>query len=305
MLTTRGLASWLSRTVMLVACFSSGAPCFGFDSFVRPFEDLQRDPALRAQFQSATGRAALYTGHYEITKACLAKSQVQAKVAESIARTTSEIDYVAWNNPKRDYEPKRHCDRAQIGEDRKALTECLGYFRESIGTAWFQLTVGNVDSWFMKMLPRALHTQEDFFSHSNYVDLPTAEARESARQCWSNLPEISRIESLHDKQTALWKADFCTEQDAPWISEIRLTGYKPGVPDPYAPPDDPYPHQNYAKDNPAYSGEALSRIAGGSTKYEAARDAAIETCVATVDRFRALCRENALCMRSYSRIFVD
>lgn len=157
----------------------------GFDSYKVPVEQLLKDGKLRKQAEALIrggGDTALYANHYLIAKRCLIRAGVEPEVAEAMARKTSDIDFDNVKN-RGHYEAKNHCDRAMEVTHHKAFAQSLEYHRQRVSEAWNSLSHGDLRN-VKKILPRALHVQGDFFSHSNYVDLPPA-TREELMGCWT------------------------------------------------------------------------------------------------------------------------
>ncbi len=68
---------------------------------------------------------------------------------------------------------------------------------------------------------------------------------------------------------------------------LKLTGYDPKAGTPGKPQNDPYPHDDFAKDNPRKNREAETRDqATGKTKFELAKEAAVRESKDLLDRVR-------------------
>ena len=139
------------------------------------------------------------------------------------------------------YSPAHHFDRPPGKTHAEAFKDGAKYVQAEIDRAVKALKDGDIMG-AIAAIGRGLHTVQDFFAHSNFVDL-----------------------SEEDKELAK-EALFDPSKEPP--KSLMLTGYDPRAPDPYNPPGDPYPHgrgENMnAKDNDSHP------------KFEEAYKAAVE-----------------------------
>ncbi len=275
---------------------------FGFNSYKYPFERITKDANLRAyveaQVHSGNARP-LYAEHYEITMQCLHDAHVKPELAEAIGEKVSDIDLDNWHNASH-YEAKNHCDRAIGVSSASAFENALTYHRERIAEAWNSLGFGDVEN-VVKILPRALHAEQDFFSHSNFVDLPT-ERQIALSRCWTAYgAKVGR--GHHDTYREIEQDRACMG-DATLSDSLLITGFDPKASDPYFPPGDTYPHRTFAKDSATYSKEAARLMPDGSTsRYLGARLAAVRACTATLNDFKRLCQMCPRCRGHVADMF--
>jgi hypothetical protein len=298
----------LGKTVHAVGLVVGGLIFCGFDSYKYPLEQIERDPKLQkiVELQARSGQqTALYSEHYSITKQCLHDSHVQDDVAERLSLKVCDIDLDNWHNPQH-YEAKNHCDRAVKTSNYGAFGSALRYHRERIAESWHSLSYGDVDN-VVKILARALHGEEDFFSHSNFVDMSPV-TQDELIGCWTRY--AASKERDHDENYALIEKDLrCIEtgfnSSQNELDNLLITGFDPREPDPYAPRGDSYPHRKFAKDNANYGVDAKSLIKNGTmTKFAAAKRAAISACVGTVTDFSRLCKLDSNCRLHWAKMFV-
>jgi hypothetical protein len=278
----------------------------GFDSYRVPFERFVRDTKLRSlTFEQIAGMrsAKAYGEHYQITRACLIAAGVKPNYVEQMSRGVSDIDWDNWQN-KSHYDAKNHCDRGMGRSSVEAFDSCLSYHRQRIAEAWWTLRENKLAD-FAVALPRALHAQQDFFSHSNAVDENMAPALSSIMTCWTEYPTFDLQISARANRQQIWDDNTCMAAGPAWAAQLKLTGYDPRARDAYAPPDDKYSHRTFAKDNPRYSPEAEDAAGNGISKYAVALAKARAACDATMQAFRGLCEADGLCRSRYSAVFLE
>jgi hypothetical protein len=144
----------------------------------------------------------------------------------------------------RNYRPAHHFDRNPGDTNQAAFSRAAEYVRQQESLACSEESPGSA----RRAMGRALHALQDFFAHTNFVDL------------------------TNDEQGACVKAIYDAKSKAP--ETLKLTGYdsKTGK----SIKGDGYGHDAFAKDSPKENSESRSRLANGQTKFEAARDSAIE-----------------------------
>ncbi|RKH52146.1 hypothetical protein D7Y23_08005 [Corallococcus sp. AB050B] len=107
-----------------------------------------------------------------------------------------------------------------------------------------------------------LHARQDFFSHSNFVDL-----------------------SADDQRTLLSELGI---GGATSSSQLKLCAYFRSASPPGAPPGDEFTHDAFSKDNSSKNTHARERLPRGATRFEQAREIAIENSVATLNELRQI-----------------
>ena len=152
--------------------------------------------------------------HEKITEEALKDQGFSSDAIEYIEDFNTYQDWSEWQD-KSKYRPEHHFDRPPGKSHADAFKDGARYVRAEMDKAKECLkkcdTMGAIAA-----IGRALHTVQDFFAHSNYVDLSDAD------------------------KAAAKDALFDPTKDPP--SNLKLTGYDPNAEDPYNPPGDPYPH---------------------------------------------------------------
>ncbi|MBX3118530.1 MAG: hypothetical protein KF784_05660 [Fimbriimonadaceae bacterium] len=147
--------------------------------------------------------------------------------------------------PNEKYNPAHHFDRNPPKTNAQAAADGAAYVKgkkdaiiEAIQACDFEKA--------LNCLGAALHAIQDFYSHSNYVDLSAAD------------------------QAAADKA--VTDPNSPMPDSVQLTGYDKGTgKDPVG---DPYGHDAKSKDSPNKNDESKKKDANDKTNHEKAKDAA-------------------------------
>jgi hypothetical protein len=134
-------------------------------------------------------------------------------------------------------EPFHHCDRVPPASDGASFNATVAYVRQQGDEARNASLQGDAGG-AIEALGRALHALQDCFAHSNAVDLPDPRAVVHA-----------------------------VVGQAPPPPGLRLTAKDQ---------DDPYFHDDHAKDRPDGNAESRARMADNRTKFEAARDLATD-----------------------------
>ena len=273
----------------------------GFESYRYPLETVLRDPALQRRVREATESGqdpTLYGDHHDIAKECLSSVGMNARFIEGISRTASDIDYDNFVQ-KKHYEAQNHCDRNMKTTDAQAFRDCLVYFRKRVAEAWNTAAYGSQpdEANFVKILPRALHAQADFFSHSNFIDL-APEAQDAFLGCWTRLG-ATQAGTHDDLYKAIDDRDHsCLGPDSDgYVKLLKVTGFDPTATNWYRPPDVPYPHAQDAKDGPTYP--------PGPDKYLQARRAAVGACKSAMTDFKRICMLDSICSKRYQVFFSD
>ena len=144
------------------------------------------------------------------------------------------------------YAPEHHCDRAPAVPDLDAFNATVGYVRSQADEARNASLAQDAEG-AVRALGRALHALEDCFSHSNAIDL--------------------------EEPTVVVHA---VVGNVPPPAGLRLTGVDPDGDDLERPPGDDYSHADFAKDSAEKNDESKVVMADNRTKFEAARDLAID-----------------------------
>ena len=140
------------------------------------------------------------------------------------------------------YDAAQHCDRVPPQDDDAAFAAARALIQER----WSAARAAADAETLVRGLGQALHAVQDCFSHSDFVDLD-AEAQ------------------------AAFVAFLLENGTAP---AVRLVATAADIDDPGM-PDDPYPHDRYAKDAADFNDEAAATI-DGRTKFAHAQDAATQ-----------------------------
>lgn len=245
--------------------------CFGFDSVKSSIKTLFKGDII-------------YADHFNITSECLLESNIRKKLIYDISKNVSDIDIDNFKNRKH-YAPENHCDRKPGIEHFGAFAQCLKYHRERIGESWIKLRDGQDIKEVIKILSRAIHAQQDFFSHSNFIELNEKEKKELLG-CWTQYePKDNPV-----KQEQISKDERCYANTL-FSSALKITGYDHNGENKYAPPNDEYSHQENAKDNKEVIG------------YFAAREAAKNACINSIKDFFRLCELDNACIENSRKLF--
>jgi len=188
--------------------------------------------------------------HEKITEEALKDQGFSSDAIEYIEDFNTYQDWSEWQD-KSKYRPEHHFDRPPGKSHADAFKDGARYVRAEMDKAKECLkkcdTMGAIAA-----IGRALHTVQDFFAHSNYVDLPKAD------------------------KAAAKDALFDPAKNPP--ANLKLTGYDPNAKDPYNPPRDPYPH-----------GSGIGANAKDSTdhpQHEEAKKAAVEASREMVEKIK-------------------
>ena len=158
------------------------------------------------------------------------------------------------------YRPEHHFDRGPDTTHAQAFAAGVAFVRASRTEAVRAASEGRVPD-AVHHLGRGLHAVQDLLSHSNYVDLTPAD-------------RAVVLESVFGDERIVAPAG------------LKITGYDPGVRDLESPPDDDYPHRDFAKDSPRKNDEAQTRGEDGRTKFEVAFGLAVEFSVTFLTEIR-------------------
>ncbi|NIO29207.1 MAG: hypothetical protein GTO29_11715 [Candidatus Latescibacteria bacterium] len=199
--------------------------------------------------------------HDKITDASAKHHGLSKKTRKALKKATRAPD---WNESSWDpdwwpwtwfdfstndnYRASHHFDRGPGVTDAAAFRSGADYIQQELNAAVAAAKAGNKDD-AIAALGRTMHALQDFKSHSNYIDLAPADQAMA--------------------RAALYDAT------KPLPGALKLTGYDPAAKNPGNPRGDPYPHDKFAKDSPKKNKECKKKV-GNKTKYELARDSAIE-----------------------------
>lgn len=195
--------------------------------------------------------------HYRITAAG-AKQAGLEHLADKLGMAVFQVDFDettlnfsnGWPpigpNPK--YRPSHHFDRWRRGTHAEAFAAGLKYLGERETALRDYLAKKNCDR-ALAATGQILHARQDFFSHSNFVDLSEAEQQ-----------------TIHSHLDAASGA-------AP--GSLKIAAFFYGTTPPGNPPGDPFTHDNFSKDHATKNAHAQEKLAGGRTRFEVARDVAI------------------------------
>ncbi len=153
------------------------------------------------------------------------------------------------------FRPWHHCDRVAPATDADAVNATIAYIAHERGLALNLSLPDPVAA--VRALGRALHALQDCFSHTDVVDHPPAERR-------------ALIDALVRGGPA---------------PALRVCGSQPGAPEIGRPAGDPYPHDDFNKDDAESTPEAEALMADGRSKFEHARELATEATRAFLDDF--------------------
>lgn len=147
------------------------------------------------------------------------------------------------------YRPEHHCDRVAPADDLTAFNATVAYVSERSAVALAAAKAEDGQA-AVEALGQVLHAVQDCMSHSNAVDLEDPQAMVHAVNGHSAAP-----------------------------AGLKLTGFEPGAEDTERPEGDPYPHGDFAKDAPDKNDESKAVLADNRTKFEAAKDLAIDASI--------------------------
>lgn len=177
--------------------------------------------------------------------------------ANNVSDAIFYVDYdetkVIWDlppglSPNSKYVPAHHFDRAYGVTDTAAFLSGRDYVLQQRQIFRDAFLRGD-RSRAIDALGRMYHALEDFFSHSNFIDLSSADQR--------------LVEDLLSNNSV----------NAP--SSLRICGYDAGAKVYGLPPGDPFPHDLFSKDSPHKNPEAQRKMADGRTKYAHAYEKAV------------------------------
>lgn len=154
-----------------------------------------------------------------------------------------------------DYRPERHCDRVPPATDQEAFLATAAHVQALLEEAR-QAVQANRSEDAVAALGEALHAGQDCYSHSNHVD-------------------------LHAQDQEAFTEALVGRGDAP--PGLRLTAFDPDAEDPGS-PDDPYPHDRFAKDHHDHNPESRAPL-GTATKFDAAQQAAVAFSALVLEAF--------------------
>ncbi|HET6399317.1 MAG TPA: hypothetical protein VFH47_07165 [Candidatus Thermoplasmatota archaeon] len=230
------MAAWAVAAALAALCLPAAAPAAAFSSVPPP--DAPHDVITREGAREA--------GWPEASIDAL---------REAVRRP--DTDEIEWDpdvdDPLRidagpEYQVRQHCDRYPGMDDQQAFDDTVRFIASARQGAASAAAAGDAGLAVARM-GRALHALQDCFAHTNIIDLPK------------------------DRQEAFVRA-LLSGEPAP-IEGLLLAGFAPGTDKPGEPEGDPYPHDTYAKDSAHKNEESEARLPDGRTKYEAARDMAI------------------------------
>ncbi len=263
-------AVWTGCLVISAALWAPPAPARAFSSFDK--SDLVT-VIVQANLNTYDGYV-----HGDITRQALAQEG-----SISLANTTKvvvanwhvdwdKMSVLHWEDPLNHwlqpcpipdaYQGPHHFDRPD-DSDYNAFVAGLTYLMTARQAVTTNLTQHETDD-ALKALGQALHAGQDFFAHSNYVDL-TSDQQAIFMNLLLGVPDSS--------------GDFPTN------FPLWLTGFGPNCDQP-----GPHPHDNYCKDNPRDFPEAQVVLDGDGTttitKFDAAKAAAVQWSQAFVKSIR-------------------
>jgi hypothetical protein len=224
----------LNASFMLAMLVAAAGPARAFDSYPSgllvssPHDQITRAAAQAAGFMNA---AVIRNLQYAVRMPDRTESQWSPAA-------TNWFRYVTNAN----YNQSHHCDRNPPATSAASFLSTAAYIRSQNTAAIADAKNGN-QAAVITDIGRGLHALQDCEAHSNYIDLTPADQMQF--------------------RAALWDTKGTVEPPA----ALRLTGYQPGAANPERPPNDPYPHADFAKDNPRKN--AAARI-GYHRAYAAA-----------------------------------
>lgn len=222
-------------TLLLLAC---AAPAAAFESNVpghRIHEAITREAAAAAGWE---GRA--------LSALVDAVNDPDFDETELVSFRGGRLRFLAPNPDT--YAPEHHFDRGPGATHAEAFLAGAAYVRSQRAAALDAAARGD-QAESIRCLGRALHALQDFFSHSNFVDL----GEDDRAACLAAL------------------------RDGAPPAALRITAYFPDAANPEDPEDpEDYTHGAHAKDAPRKNADAAARPAGPGTpsNFERARAAA-------------------------------
>lgn len=191
------------------------------------------------------------TGHDQATDGGLARHAWPYSTAGVLREAVRQVDWdeSSWDHwltylPNANYVAKHHFDRGPGVTSHDAFVNGRAYLKEQMDLAIAKGRAGN-NAQATAALGRALHAIQDFYSHSNYIDL-----------CRQDRAEIDR-------------AMFILEVEPP--AGLKLTGFDPAAADPERPTGDTYNHCDFSKDSPTKNNEARKRQGAFANKFLSAQ----------------------------------
>lgn len=198
--------------------------------------------------------------HGEITKTAFKELKIKNEVIRKVIEANWRMDWDEYHKvlppvPNDKYNPAHHFDRTYGAAHSDSFKRGAKYIREqrSIVLAGLRGEGGRTLNDALQAMGRALHALQDFFSHSNVIDL-----------------------SPEDWDAAMIALETGTDPPA----SLKITGYdRVGnlVGDEYA-------HDTFSKENPHKNEESKSRMKAGAyayhpnkTKFQRAKEAAAES----------------------------
>lgn len=281
--------------------------CSGFASYKHTMREIEANAALRREIarQYRSGKQTdLYDGHYQISREALVAAGLAPALVDTISKTVCDIDFDNYVHEAH-YEAKNHDDRPLGVSSAEAFRHALRYHRERIAESWNSLSLGDL-AHAAQIVSRALHVEQDFFAHSNFVDLSPTDRR-SLFDCWTHYP------SAHGRaaqNAAIEHDERCLGAATPEVNaalgRLKVTAYDPHAADKYRPTPDPerYAHDDFAKDTARYNVECERRLPDGRTTYEAARAAAVAASTASLRAWKQLCAADDDCGVRGAKAFI-
>lgn len=194
-----------------------------------------------------TDAAAREAGYPEAGIEALVQSVRNVDLRDNLLEAkASDLDRIDAAAP---YRPEHHCDRAPPASDESAFAAAVAYIHDRSQAAVAAAHANDTDA-AVHALGELLHAVQDCFSHSNAVDL--------------------------DDSSVMVQA---VNGHAPPPGGLRLTGFQVGAEDPEDPSGDAYSHAHYAKDSADKNNESGMVMPDGRSKFEAARDLAIQASI--------------------------
>ncbi|MHB1261790.1 MAG: hypothetical protein ACYC2H_08755 [Thermoplasmatota archaeon] len=198
--------------------------------------------------------------HDDITAASVREAGMSEEVVKAIVEAVRDADVrdnalepsadkVVRIEATEDYRPEHHCDRVPPSDDRAAFDATAAFVANRSVAAVAAGRSQNPEG-ALRHIGELLHAVQDCMSHSNAVDLADPQAVVQAINGHAAVPD-----------------------------GLRLTGFQPGADDPETPSGDAYPHADFAKDSGDKNDEAGLELPDGHTKFEAARELAIDASI--------------------------
>jgi hypothetical protein len=212
--------------------------------------------SFKADARFATFAAGGRNIHGEITRSAVNGLNISPQwldriVASNKEQDSNEVTHVPPITPNSHYEGRHHFDRNTIvvGASTTAFKAGAGYLKEQRAKTLTAIN-NSTPAEAADALGRATHALQDFFAHSNYIDLPV------------------------NDQEKLRKA--LGDPSLPIPASLRLTGYDRQTGKVI--PGDDYSHEQFSKDGPPLIGPESPEskvLVGNKTKHEIARAAAV------------------------------